>query len=72
LLTPFFCRRFRLALLKQPEQALRDIRDVGREAGRGEVEPENHAYRGVQYFQARIAAQNEYCRAPVPALPKAL
>ena len=59
----FCCCRFRSALLEETEQALRDVRDVWRETGRGEIEPEDHAHRGVQYFQAGIPAQDEYRRA---------
>ena len=59
LLTPFFRRRFRLALLKQAEQALRDVRDVRREAGRGEVESEHDAGNRVPQAKARVPAQHE-------------
>ena len=42
--------------LQVPEQALGELGYVRGEAGRGEVEAENHADRGVPYFQARVFA----------------
>ena len=56
----FLLTRVRPVPLKQPEQACRDVRDIRREAGRREIEPEYDAHRGVQYSQARIPAQDEY------------
>ena len=49
--------------LQVPEQALGELGYVRGEAGRGEVEAENYADRGVPYFQARVFAQQEYRRA---------
>jgi hypothetical protein len=53
---------FPCCFLKQPEKTRRDAADIRSEACPGEVEPENYAHRGVPYFQARVAAQDEYRR----------
>lgn len=51
---------FHLSGLKVPDHAFGELGNVRGEAGRGEVETENYAHRGVPYPQSRIPAQNEY------------
>jgi hypothetical protein len=46
--------------LEKAEQALRELFDVWREAGRGEVESKDYANSRVPEFQARVPAQHEY------------
>jgi hypothetical protein len=42
------------------DQAFGGLGNVRGEAGRGEVETENYAHRGVPYSQSRVPAQEEY------------
>jgi hypothetical protein len=46
--------------LEQAEQAFGELGYLRSEAGRGKVETENYAGRGVPHFQARVLAQQEY------------
>jgi hypothetical protein len=45
------------------DDGLGELGNVRREAGRGEIESQDYADRGVPYFQARVFAQQEYHRA---------
>jgi hypothetical protein len=42
------------------EQVAGELGYVRREAGRGEIETEHHAHRGVPYFQACVFTEQEY------------
>jgi hypothetical protein len=46
--------------LQVPDQAFGELGNVRGEAGRGEVETENYAHRGVPYSQSRVPAKQEY------------
>ena len=51
---------FPLSGLQVPDQAFGELGNVRGEAGRGEVETENYAHRGVPYSQSRVPAKQEY------------
>ena len=53
------CLSFCRPGLKVPDQDFGELRDIRGEAGRGEIETENYAHRGVPYFQSRVPAKQE-------------